>query len=570
MKRVLIPALFLGIGISPLVNAAETLAVQSPENMIYQYSTTRKYMVNPFKVPDESKLNKTLFTWDNTCNAYLWVPPEIKKIRALIVMGNNVPEQRLAGNPKLRELCKELDLAILFTNRSLLMHFVNGADNSVMTQQEKARRHLEYLQQILDDLAEKSGFSELKTVPLIPIGESGHLHLVNHFLNGAEDRVVAGIWLKDNQYHRVEKNTPVLAACGSGAEWGFNKSDINTSWKTKAQSDAKGCENLRLQRLAWPGSLMIEAGSAHFTLTDAMLDAILKYIRGACKARLSDDGSPKLKKVVFADGYIARLPGPGVKNPMKPKPYKNAVGMERALPWYFDRETAQAAYDLADVNWNAKSQIAAFTDKNGNVIPFNFNGVQRSTPEMEDDAMTFTLHAKMLDVTPRDCKDAGKKLEHSPVPPRIEWLCGAAKPLGNNKFQLYIDRNVVNSNDPGAIMLVIHPGDKDFRLCTMPMYINIPTPREGREQTIDFPAIPDTDRKVKSITLNAKSDSGLPVKYFVKYGPAVVEGNKLIFKDIPENGKFPIEISVVAWQFGRHAGPKIKRAKDVERKFKLY
>lgn len=66
---------------------------------------------------------------------------------------------------------------------------------------------------------------------------------------------------------------------------------------------------------------------------------------------------------------------------------------------------------------------------------------------------------------------------------------------------------------------------------------------------------------------DATSDSGLPVYYYVKYGPAEIHGNMLKFKEIPPRSKFPIEVSVVAWQYGIYG--RFRTAEPVERIFRL-
>ena len=61
------------------------------------------------------------------------------------------------------------------------------------------------------------------------------------------------------------------------------------------------------------------------------------------------------------------------------------------------------------------------------------------------------------------------------------------------------------------------------------------------------------------------SDCGLPVYYYVKEGPAEIEGNKLVFTRIPPRSKFPLKVTVVAWQYGL-AG-EVQTAEPVERSF---
>jgi hypothetical protein len=41
----------------------------------------------------------------------------------------------------------------------------------------------------------------------------------------------------------------------------------------------------------------------------------------------------------------------------------------------------------------------------------------------------------------------------------------------------------------------------------------------------------------------------------------------LKFTPVPPRAKFPVRVTVVAWQYGRSAAPKLKSAEPVERSF---
>ena len=73
---------------------------------------------------------------------------------------------------------------------------------------------------------------------------------------------------------------------------------------------------------------------------------------------------------------------------------------------------------------------------------------------------------------------------------------------------------------------------------------------------------------VESVTLRATSDCGLPVYYYAKEGPAEIDGNKLVFTPIPPRSKYPLKVTVVAWQYGL-AG-KVQTAEPIERSFFIY
>jgi hypothetical protein len=93
---------------------------------------------------------------------------------------------------------------------------------------------------------------------------------------------------------------------------------------------------------------------------------------------------------------------------------------------------------------------------------------------------------------------------------------------------------------------------------------------EGAEPHISFPPLPDQKRGSKSLRLTATSDANAPVYYYVMAGPAEVNGETLVFTKIPPRAKLPIEVTVVAWQWGRNSEPKLKSAVPVERTLCIY
>ena len=74
---------------------------------------------------------------------------------------------------------------------------------------------------------------------------------------------------------------------------------------------------------------------------------------------------------------------------------------------------------------------------------------------------------------------------------------------------------------------------------------------KGAVQAITFPEIPDLPAGSEGVGLRAISDSGLPVEYYVARGPAAIVHGRLVLRDVPLRAKFPIEVEVIAWQFGR-------------------
>jgi hypothetical protein len=91
--------------------------------------------------------------------------------------------------------------------------------------------------------------------------------------------------------------------------------------------------------------------------------------------------------------------------------------------------------------------------------------------------------------------------------------------------------------------------------------------KQGRAQAITFDEIPGQPQGVKTLELSASSDAGLPVRFCVMQGPVKLDGTKLIFTRIPPRAKFPVQVTVAAYQWGRSVEPEVQSAETVERSF---
>ena len=87
---------------------------------------------------------------------------------------------------------------------------------------------------------------------------------------------------------------------------------------------------------------------------------------------------------------------------------------------------------------------------------------------------------------------------------------------------------------------------------------------EGAGQHISFDPLPDVKEGSQPISLHAHADSGLKVGFYAECGPVKIEGKTLYFTDIPPKTKFPVKVSVVAWQYGRTGEDAVQTA-DPER-----
>ena len=119
-------------------------------------------------------------------------------------------------------------------------------------------------------------------------------------------------------------------------------------------------------------------------------------------------------------------------------------------------------------------------------------------------------------------------------------------------------------------LLASHPGDKHYKGAVQQVNLRIPYRlTEGKRQHILFQGLEDVKAGSAPLLLKAVSDCGLPVYYYVKEGPArITANNTLEFTPIPPRSRFPVKVTVVAWQYGLKG--KVQTAEPVERSFYIY
>ena len=513
LKTILIALAALTI-LGPALAQEAPDAMRSPANRVYQFKA----------------LNA----------AYLWIPDDCPKVRGVLVFGQNVPESLIAGHPAIRQVCAENDLGIVLTTPSFW--FYGGP-------QEKA---VDRLQQMLDGLAKQSGYAEVATVPWLPIGESMSRALVKGMMDQKPDRCMAGIYACDIDFG-TNRTVPLLGAQGTAWEWGQTNWDLRANWRD-AGKYAQVCAE-RKRSPQWPVSLLVEAGGGHFNCSEPMLRYFAQYIRAVAKARLPEDGSPGLKPVDISKGFLAGL-STATSPEMPAVPAASATDVGQA--WYFNRETAEAAQAIARVNWRAETAIPLV--RNGShcdVYPWNRNSV--TTIDVAT-AADFALQPYLLDVIPPGFAAAGQPLAQTAPAPLIQWICGQAAPLGGNQFTVELDRNYQDRVGASACLAVVVPGDQKVRYSVQPLLLKLMENTNGTGQTITFNKLKDVKAGTRSVPLEATASSGLPVKYYVEAGPAVIDKNRLVLTPVPPRSSYPVEVTVVAWQWGTCAAPTFNKA----------
>lgn len=529
------------LAILPIALSVSYLSAEpSPENQVFQFSASG---VND-TWPDGSTSKGTL---------YLWIPEKCQRVRGLVIMATNVPEHRLAGHAAIRRACAENDLGLVWS----VPTFWNFAKHT------KGRDDLQiaFFQRLLDRLADTSGYSEIATAPWLPIGESGHLLMVCGMVNEKPERCIAAICVK-NPHLPEDKTVPMLWTLGTAQEWGQTAKDPREAWKPTT-FNYQGWVSDRA-KTNWPLSILVEPGSGHFYCTDAMTEYFAHYINSACRARLSDDGRAALKPVSLERGVLADLPLPG-RESAPVTPYAESSTDERSRPWFFDEFTARSAQAFAAVDWNATTTMPMISAvENCVVSPFSFNSVSEISVTTDSE---FAVASGFLQSIPESFVGAGAPLAKAPTAPAVEWLCGPFAPVGGGRFRIALDRTW--KTGAASYLAVVHPAGGGARFGVQPAAVRLLPNIEGAAQSITFDPIPEVKVGTKSIDLTATSDAGLAVNFFIVSGPASVRGNKLEFSDIPPRARFPVAVTVAAWQWGRHQEPKIKTAEIMRQTFYL-
>lgn len=546
-------AFVLGMSVEAQKKQENKEVLRSPVNQVFQFM----YSGTCTTWADSSKTNATL---------YLWIPENCKKLRGLIILCTNVPEQMLVGHAAIRKACKSNDLGIIWSTPSFMNFRKSVRDGKSLNMALEYKTTVNFLQQMLNGLAETSGYNEVAKVPWLPMGESGHLLMVDALMENSSERCIAGIFIKNNHLPPKNREVPTLVAYGTAQEWGQDLVDIRLRWNDVGAAYDE-ILNQRKQNPQWPLSYIIDGSSGHFDCSEKLANYFAHYIDLVAKARLSHDGSTTLKHVKLDRGFLADMPVPGHENhPVTA--YSDTKPEAVALPWFFDKSSAMEAQSFASINWKAYTQIPAFLNDSGKVAPFIFNGISKLVPsDMGEDGITFTVKPVLLDKIPDNFKvGAGDRLAKASCTPVLEWVCGQYKPIGNNRFRILLDRSWPNTAN---YIGVRQQGNDSIRCIFQPCGLTLPKNNSGKQQKISFDKIPDVVVGTKSIQLKATSDSGLPVEFYVVAGPAIIENGQVIFTKIPPKSKFPVEVTVAAWQWGRATEPKIKMADIVKNTFHI-
>lgn len=490
--------------------------------------------------------------------AFLWIPEKCKQVKAVVFTQHNMVEEGMLEHPVFRKTMADLDFAEVWVTPGLTVTFDFTKD---------APEDFNRMMQLLADV---SGYDELTNIPVVPMGHSALASFPWNFAAWDPDKTLALV--------SVHGDAPQTNLTGSGRlnpDWSGRNIDGVPSlfimgeyewWEDRIQPAFNFIDKYPNSVI----SLFCDAGHGHFDYSDEMIAYVCMFIRKAAKKRLP--GTMSIHKpnilipVKLQDGWLMDRWHKDSLPLAAAAPFTSYKGKRKYASWVFDKKMADAT-EAFYAKARGKIDQHIGVKQNGQVVKpqkTHANYQLRFAPL--GDGISFTVNAFFADTSrlipiPSFAKTALK----------IDRICGPVKKVNDTTFHISFYRigfnNPKRSND---IWLLAHnKGDAKYKSVVQQIDMRFPLEnKEGIAQQINFPEISNVKKGLKSLALTAGSSAALPVYYYVKEGPAYIEGNTLYFAAIPPRAKYPVKVTVVAWQYG--IAGKYQSAKPIEQSFYIY
>jgi hypothetical protein len=501
--------------------------------------------------------------------AWLWIPPDCKQVRGVVLAQHNMEEISILENPKFRRALADLCFAEIWVAPSFdhLFRFNEGAG--------------ETFHGIVEDLANESGYAELQLAPVAGIGHSAAASWPYYFAAWNPERTLAAL--------SVSGQWPYFRDRGTFAPdiWGDRNIDFIPCLETMGEYEAANTWSTegmkeRQQHPLVPLSMLACPAEGHFASTDRKADYLAFYLKKAVQYRMPTDwkvdGPPRLKPIdPTKTGWLVDK----WRFNQEPTAPAAPVGKYKGDPaqafWFFDEEIAKATEQYQAAYRGKKPQLVGYV-QDRQVVPQQESHLQVKLKFLPlEDGVTFKLSGTFYDTIPPGSSrlprwtglpvsaPIGHATNAGPV--SIDRICGPFEKLGPDTFAVRFQKETrASAKELELVFTAMHPGDPDYKPAVQQAHMMIPARNtQGADQKITFPEIPDQRLGTQSVKLNATSDAKVRVYYTVREGPAEVAGDTLQITAVPPRAKFPVKITVVAWQYGRSNEPKLKSAEPVER-----
>lgn len=486
----------------------------------------------------------------NPPQAFLWIPEDCHNVRGVVLANHNMLEKPIFEHPTMRQLMSELGFA-----QVLVVPVLDQAFDPSGSAPDR-------FEQIMTDLASASGYSELAEAPVVTLGHSASATWPWNFAAALPKRTLAIVSLKGDSpqtnltgYGRINPDwgdrgiagIPALMVMGE-YEWWEDRLTPIFSFKAK-HPDV-------------PISLLGDVGRGHFDASDRLVHLLAMFIRKAAAHRLPHDHHDSLRPVRPEYGWLVDRYRRHEASLASPAPFGEYAGNRYTAFWAFDREMAEA------IDAHHQSQIGRFPQllgviQDGKVLPQLPTHAQvHATFTPETDGPTVSVEGSFLSAVPTSHGDnltkwadrpVGSELGHGDLAKiRFSTIMGPVEQIGDKTFRYRLGPTEwpTDRRNGEIWLLALHPGSDQYQSAVQQILVTIPANVAGREQAIEFKPLPDVPETTKSLQLHAISNADLPVNYYILSGPAEIEGSVLQFTTVPPRAKFPIPITVVAWQWG--------------------
>jgi hypothetical protein len=475
-------------------------------------------------------------------HAFLWIPPECQRVRGILLGQQVILEKYAFEQTVIRKAAAGQCLA------EVLIY--PGFDTEFHYDREHSADKI--LQRILDALAEQSGYTELAQAPLLTMGHSGSVIFSWNLAYWNPARTIAVVGLHGAGTHPPPWDTkakvdgvPILGISGQYESWGNPRQSLEMHWRwlrgTLLEFRAMNERSLM--------SMVVEPGGGHFSFNPELAEYVALFIRKAAQYRIRDD-SASLRDVALESGWLTDST---FMTPSRftPAQYGKYQGDPSLAFWHIDQELALGAEKFGARSKGKLDQRVTFVE-DGKALPAAW--LEDSKFEPESDGVTVKLHAAFLRQTPQGVAGSGKPLGNAPGQILFRLIggwAGGGVQTGPDTFRIRPSHFGPTDN---MMVLAYHPGNEKYSYTEQPCQIKFPKSLiEGDGQDVDFEAPPRVPRNAGEIELTARSKSGAPVNFFVKSGPAELEGNRLRLTAIPLRAKFPVRIQIVAYQPGQRS-----------------
>jgi autotransporter-associated beta strand protein len=537
----------------------------------------------------------TTVTADPERRAFLWVPPGVTQVRALVFSIQNMIELKMLESPSLRSALAADGIGIVWISSGAgpYMNLIQDPSNgptpvptAANNNGDKAAQAAVEIARVLSQFAAESGYSELAYCPIVSFQHSASSPLGwirEVYAKPALAGRVISIINKGYYPGNAPRGIPSLHLT---SEWGENAANWGQCWDALDADDER---KLRAQQgttvASQPGGgsqalfgEFLQVGEGHYQ-ADFMSDStsqplFIEFIRKTVAARVpavwNGASYPTLTVLDQSTGGFVDVTQLGTGNASAvtlaqwQAAHPDDPEAKRAF-WYIDLPYAQAIADFANDGFNKKPQYVTPVNPNGSLQNlYGVIGAAEYYPPAEADGITFKVKAAPIAQSQTFRLFHGAPVSIGSAPVKYIHSSGALRQVGPDTFQMWVDRGEIQHQSLpwDNFVIAYNRGDATHRAVDRPLHINIPILNTtGAAQTLTFPAVPNQiATNLQPILLNATASSGLPVQYWMISGPYLANGTSLpnstlTPQPLPAKATFPLRVMVGAYQWGTRATP---------------